>query len=84
MQRIEGMNLDKKQKHNSSEPLFYVALVLRSTEDQYLDLIRYIDRDNGAKLIYQCKSIAYLRVVRDDGVKCQITAPELMAEATGF
>jgi hypothetical protein len=71
----------KKNKSDPSEPYFYVAIVLKGTEKQYLSLLKYIDSRNGAQVIYQCKSLTYLRVTRDDGVKFRAAAPELVVEA---
>jgi hypothetical protein len=74
--------VSKSKGLGSVEPYFYVALVLRGTEAQYLDALRYIQsRNNGAQVIYQCKSLAYLRVVRDDGVRIEAAVPELAGEA---
>ena len=59
--------MKKKSESNPSEPYFYIAIVLKGTEKQYL--------------IYQCKSLAYLHVTRDDGVKFRTAVPELVLEA---
>ena len=64
----------KKKETNASEPYFYIALVLRGSEKQYLDLLKYLNDCSGSQVIYQCKSLTYLRVTRDDGLKIQ-TAP---------
>jgi hypothetical protein len=69
--------MDKNQT-DSAQPHFYIAIVLKGTEKQYLNLLKYIDSRNGARVIYQCKSLTYLRVVRDDGVKCRVAMPENM------
>ncbi len=63
------------KKQDSSEPLFYVALVLKGSEEQYLDLLSYVNARNGAKVVYQCKSLTYLHVVRDNGVKFVASSP---------
>ena len=68
---IERLNEKEKKpknklKSDSSEPYFYVALVLKGTESQYLKLLKYVNNSNGAQIIYQCKSLTYLRVTRDD------------------
>ena len=72
--------MNKKEK-DSSEPYFYIALILKGTEKQYLNLLKYIDNRNGAHVVYQCKSLTYLHVTRDDGVKFQSAMPELLLEA---
>lgn len=54
-------------ENSKNEPYFYIALVLKGSEKQYINLINYVDTQNGAKIIYQHKSLTYLRVVRDDG-----------------
>ncbi|MFB3889601.1 MAG: hypothetical protein ACE14S_08930 [Candidatus Bathyarchaeia archaeon] len=69
----------KKKETDPLEPHFYVALVLKGTEQQYLDLLKYVANSNGAQVIYQCKSLTYLRVTRDDGVKVRPVSPELDA-----
>ena len=57
---------------DSSEPYFYIALVLKGTESQYLSLLKYVNRSNGAQVVYQCRSLTYLRVVRDDQARVQL------------
>jgi hypothetical protein len=59
----------KKKESDPSEPFFYIALVLKGSEKQYLNLLKYIQNRNGAQVIYQCKSLTYLRVARDEGSK---------------
>jgi hypothetical protein len=71
----------KSKDFSPAEPYFYVALVMRGTEAQYLDALSYIQSRNGAQVIYQCKSLAYLRVVRDDVIQIGAAMPELVAEA---
>lgn len=66
----------KKKEPNLSEPYYYIALVLKGSEKQYLNLLKYIDSHNGAQVIYQCKSLTYLRVTRDDGLKFKVTEPD--------
>lgn len=61
-----------KKKIDASEPYFYIALVLKGTEKQYLRLLKYISSRNGASVIYQCKSLTYLRVVKDGDVKLHV------------
>jgi hypothetical protein len=69
----------KKKESNPSEPFFYIALVLKGSEKQYLNLLKYIQNRNGAQVIYQCKSLTYLRVTRDEGTR---TAPtEFLVES---
>jgi hypothetical protein len=68
-----------KKQAGSSEPYFYIALVLKGSEEQYLDLLRYVNDKSGAKIIYQCKSLTYLHVVRDDGVKFEAAPAEFLA-----
>ncbi len=66
----------KEAKSGSAEPYFYIALVLKGTEQQYLKLLKYVDQRNGAQVIYQCKSLTYLRVARDDHIKLKAVDPE--------
>ena len=68
----------KKKETNLSEPYYYIALVLKGSEKQYLDMLKYVDSRNGAKIVYQCKSLTYLRVTRDDGVKIKAAEPFLI------
>ncbi len=70
----------KEAKLDSAEPYFYVGLVLKGTEKQYLNLLKYIGSRNGAKVIYQCKSLTYLRVIREDGGKIQAAIPDFEVE----
>jgi len=70
----------KKFGSDPVEPLFYVALVLKGTGDQYLKLLKYIQNRNGAQVVYQCKSLTYLRVTRDDGARLKVIEPQAMAE----
>ncbi len=62
----EGIKVKNKQTQNSAEPYFYIALVIKGTEQQYLNLLKYVNNKNGAQVIYQCKSLTYLRVNKDD------------------
>jgi hypothetical protein len=76
--------MNKKQtkpnpKSDSAEPYFYMGIVLKGTEKQYLNLLKYINGRNGSKIIYQCKSLTYLRVTRDDRVKLQAVTPGIVA-----
>jgi hypothetical protein len=57
-----------QSKSDSAEPYFYVGLVLKGTEKQYVNLLKYVDGRNGSRIIYQCKSLTYLRVSREDRV----------------
>jgi len=70
----------KENKSNSVEPYFYIALVLKGTEKQYLNLLKYVDKRNGAQVIYQCKSLTYLKVNREDHVKLQMVNDEASIE----
>lgn len=60
-----------KKCENPVAPYFYIGLVLKGTEEQYLHLLKYLGGHSGCDVIYQCKSLTYLRVVREDGVKIQ-------------
>jgi len=82
---VKQIRRDSKSgsRGNSAEPLFYVGLVLKGTEDQYVNLLKYINKRNGSQIIYQCKSLTYLRVSREDSTKLKalIAHPdELTAE----
>ncbi len=57
----------QKVRSSSAEPHFYIALVLKGSEDQYLKLLRYVNGRNGARVIYQSKSLTYMRVLKTSG-----------------
>jgi hypothetical protein len=75
-----------KPKTNSAEPYFYIGLVLKGTEKEYVNLLKYINNRNGSQIIYQCKSLTYLRISREDAPKIRevIVYPDELAsqEAT--
>jgi hypothetical protein len=71
--------MNKKQE-DTSEPYFYIALVVKGTEEQYLNLLKYVNKRNGAKVIYQCKSLTYLHVARDDFVKLDVATHDVLVE----
>jgi hypothetical protein len=73
--------MKKETKSDSSEPYVYIGLVLKGTEKQYLNLLKYINSRNGSNVIYQCKSLTYLKIVRDSP-KLQVIAnvPDELAE----
>ncbi|MCW4044254.1 MAG: hypothetical protein NWE94_01905 [Candidatus Bathyarchaeota archaeon] len=60
-----------KKETNATEPYYYIALVVKGTEKQYLNLLKYLKNRNKSQVIYQCKSLTYLRIARDNGVKIQ-------------
>ncbi len=76
---------ENKTKSESAEPYFYIALVLKGTEKQYLNLLKYVNNRNGSQVIYQCKSLMYLRVTRDGNPKFTTAGrlPTLELEAAG-
>jgi hypothetical protein len=63
-----------KSKSSSAEPHFYIALVLKGSEDQYLKLLKYVNGRNGSHIIYQTKSATYLRVMRDERTRFAMMA----------
>jgi hypothetical protein len=69
-----------KNQTKTSEPYFFIGLVLKGTEKQYLNLLNFMEKSNEAQVIYQCKSLTCLHVTRDDGVKVNVVAPEFMVE----
>jgi len=75
----EGINVkkEKQTKPDSAEPYFYIALVIKGTEKQYLNLLKYVNNKNGSQVIYQCKSLTYLRVNKDDPVTIKTAPTEL-------
>ncbi len=79
------MENNKKTKPNSAEPYFYIALIIKGTEKQYLNLLKYVNNKNGAQVIYQCKSLTYLRVSKDEctNIKTAIQEEPMALEAQG-
>lgn len=75
----------KETTSNSAEPYFYIALVLKGTEKQYLTLLKYVNNRNGAQVIYQCKSLTYLTITKDGSAKLQAITnePALALETQG-
>lgn len=71
----------KKVPTSQTEPYYYIALVLKGTEKQYLNLLKYVENRNGSKVIYQCKSLTYLRVSREDENKLKTATLDLELEA---
>lgn len=71
----------KKSVTDSSEPYYYVGIVLKGTEKQYVKLLKYINARNGSRVIYQSKSLTYLRIARDDPAKLRaiIADPDELA-----
>jgi len=57
--RKERLKADKGIE-DKDEPFFYMAFVLKGTSQQYLDLLKYAKKQNGAKIIYQNRSLTYL------------------------
>ena len=80
----EGMNEMKKKQPigDKDEPFFYMAFVMKGTSDQYLDLLKYAKKQNGAKIIYQNRSLTYLYISNEDPTKMKTVVPELPAEQT--
>ncbi len=66
---MKSSKQNKEAKIDSAEPYFYIALVIKGTEKQYLNLLKYVNNRNGAQVIYQCKSLTYLRVTRDGEIR---------------
>jgi hypothetical protein len=68
---------DSKGKSNSAEPYFYVGLVLKGTEKQYVNLLKYVNARNGSQIIYQCKSLTYLRISREDSARLKAVVADV-------
>jgi len=71
---------EMKKDIDSDEPLFYMAFVVRGTGQQYLNLLEYIKKQNGGKIIYQCRSLTYLYISKTDPKKWQSVPPEFSAK----
>ena len=71
---------NKETESKSAEPFYYIALVLKGSEKQYVNLLKYVNNRNGAKVIYQCKSLTYLHVEKNEGVKFAVETPNLAIE----
>ena len=72
----------EKCKHigDKDEPFFYMAFVLKGNAQQYLDLLKYAKKDNGAKLIYQNRSLTYLYISNQDPKHSKVMSPQVPAE----
>jgi hypothetical protein len=68
-----------KTIEDKDEPFFYMAFVLKGTADQYLDLLKYAKKQNGAKIIYQNRSLTYLYISNKNPKKTN-AAPECPAK----
>ena len=66
--------MKRKEKSDSAEPYLYIGLVLRGTEKQYLNLLKYVNGRNGSQVIYQCKSLTYLRINKADCTRLRTVA----------
>jgi hypothetical protein len=80
----EGIKLENRKKPNptSQEPSFYIAFIIKGTKKQYQDILKYVENRNGAQILYQCKSLTYLRVYKDEGVNIKYDVP-MALEAQG-
>ena len=65
----EEKTLFRHQNSDSAQPLFFMAFILQGTEQQYLDLLKYVQKWNQARLIYQKRSLVYLYVTDKEPVK---------------
>ncbi|MGD9130373.1 MAG: hypothetical protein PVH73_02205 [Candidatus Bathyarchaeota archaeon] len=65
---------------DKDEPFFYMAFVLKGTADQYLDLLKYAKKQNGAKIIYQNRSLTYLYISSKNPKKSKTAPPEFPAK----
>lgn len=65
---------------DKDKPFFYMAFVLKGTSDQYLDLLNYAKKQNGAKIIYQNRSLTYLYISNKEPTKSKRAVPQLSAE----
>ncbi len=77
--RKERLKADKIIE-DKDEPFFYMAFVLKGTADQYLDLLTYAKKQNGAKIIYQNRSLTYLYISNKNPKKSSTAPPEFPAE----
>jgi len=66
-----------RKPRNQVEPYYFIGLVLKGTEQQYLNLLKYVQDQNGSQVIYQSKSLTYLRVTREDECKVKAAPAEL-------
>ena len=69
-----------KSIKDKDEPFFYMAFVLKGTADQYLDLLDYAKEQNGAKIIYQNRSLTYLYISNKNPQKSKTAPPEFPVE----
>ncbi|PVX23280.1 MAG: hypothetical protein CW716_12535 [Candidatus Bathyarchaeum sp.] len=69
-----------KSIDDNDEPFFYMAFVLKGTSQQYLDLLKYAKKQNGAKIIYQNRSLTYLYISNNNPKKSKLSSPEFPAD----
>ena len=72
------MNTQKHKKTDSTESQFYTALIMRGTEKQYKNLLKYIHSHNGAKVFYKCKRLVSVNVTPDNSVTFATSEPDLI------
>ena len=65
---------------DKDESFFYMAFVLKGMSHQYLDLLKYAKKQNGAKIIYQNRSMTYFYISNKDPKKCKMAPPDFLAE----
>ena len=65
---------------DKDEPHFYKAFVLKRNADQYLDLLKYVKKQNAAKLIQQNKSLTYLYISSQDPNHPTVASPQVRTE----
>jgi hypothetical protein len=65
-----------KKNEPVPEPCFYIALVLKGNETQYMKLLEFINNEDVGQVIYQCKSQTYLAISREDNVDVQADFPQ--------
>ncbi len=65
---------------DKDEPHFYMAFVLKGNADQYLDLLKYVKKQNGAKLIYQNRSLTYLYISNQNHKQTTVSPPQARTE----
>ncbi|MFA5364933.1 MAG: hypothetical protein WC325_07125 [Candidatus Bathyarchaeia archaeon] len=72
----------KKNEHigDEDEPFFYMAFVFKGTTDQYIDLLKYAKKQNGAQVIYQNRSLTYLYITNKDPKRTKTAPPEFPAD----
>ncbi len=78
---VENRNRQLGIKFASDSETFRCSYVFNlNRAEAARQLLKYVDKRNGAQVIYQCKSLTYLKVNREDHTKLQVVDDEAPLE----